>query len=188
MFQSSIAPKGNRYFNWWGVSTPSWIVPILDRPEEQSLPAFSIELVKCSRVPILDRPEGQSLRYTKTRLFSRINCSNPRSPRRAIATILFRFHCRYLRSNPRSPRRAIATRHCSLDRYQSMFQSSIAPKGNRYRGNIAFIHFVCRVPILDRPEGQSLLPDSRSLWRLFGCSNPRSPRRAIATRQFADWR
>ena len=60
-----------------------------------------------------------------------------------------------------------------------MFQSSIAPKGNRYFLDIHFFQAIL-VPILDRPERQSLpvvIGDGIG----GGRSNPRSPRKAIAT-------
>ena len=181
-FQSSIAPKGNRYAG-----------------------SYRRESAKCS--------------------------SNPRSPRRAIATRISSEVRRLRCSNPRSPRRAIATRRSQQLHYPApnLFQSSIAPKGNRYlsslevfeRVNAGFQSSIAPkgnryllttlsicidrvvVPILDRPEGQSLRKSSVSWFPHFvpildrpegqslrccptvsqvaRSSNPRSPRRAIAT-------
>ena len=85
-FQSSIDLKADRY---------CWVILY----EHQS-----------PQVPILDRPEGQSLPERWHLGVDRGKCSNPRSPRRAIATF----------GLPVGRRAA------------SAFQSSIAPKGNRY--------------------------------------------------------
>ena len=59
-FQSSIAPKNDRNSLKVKASSMTYLVPILDRPEERSqLPGK--EFVTAPRlVPILDRPEERS--------------------------------------------------------------------------------------------------------------------------------
>ena len=206
-FQSSIAPKGNRYEYKCFIAVAQSVsildrpegqslrncqqpqryqryqVSILDRPEGQSLLWYEIAInTWLLDVSILDRPEGQSLLILN--LVSLLNASfNPRSPRRAIATHKWR--------------KASSTRNVSiLDRPEGqsllrayelllltslLFQSSIAPKGNRYspslsklcegrefqssiapKGNRYLLggklaKWLNKVSILDRPEGQSLL-------------------------------
>ena len=182
MFQSSIAPKGNRYGAW--------------KPRCFSPGRFQSSIA----------PKGN--RYLPTTKGSNaIKSSNPRSPRRAIATRkLYGFESPK-RSNPRSPRRAIATgdHHGRSDAYRE-FQSSIAPKGNRYtnKGDVAQWQRSSnprspRRAIATKYRCHSSTRNWRSNPRsprraiataegfrkrsLRCCSNPRSPRRAIATRQ-----
>ena len=154
-FQSSIAPKGNRY-HYSNDERYQISVPILDRPERQSLPGSVSKINNSSAVPILDRPERQSLPTGagKTACFS---SSNPRSPRKAIATQDFGYlPDRNICSNPRSPRKAIATSWA--------MRSLSLPVGSNPRSPRKAIattqshdHFgQSSVPILDRPERQSL--------------------------------
>ena len=131
-FQSSIAPKGNRYVR-------------------------RCNSASCS-----------------------VPSSNPRSPRRAIATSTKPLSIsKPDGSNPRSPRRAIATRILDLTRTLLLFQSSIAPKGNRY------IHAIQDSSYLDgsNPRSPRRAIATKQYYRVLEsiCSNPRSPRRAIAT-------
>ena len=135
-------------------------------------------------VSILDRPEGRSLPDADVTDNSRLDAGfNPRSPRRTIATwkklLLTQ---KRLCFNPRSPRRTIATK-LSCDRLmnQTEFQSSIAPKDDRYTSVFSSNNLSEQVSILDRPEGRSLPFWSLLFSSTYKCFNPRSPRRTIAT-------
>ncbi len=129
MFQSSIAPKGNRY-------------------------NFAQNAKTKSRVPILDRPEGQSLRIC----FSfRLNIDlfqssiAPKGNRYQSAQII---RSRKPGSNPRSPRRAIATTNKRVNSTSRIeFQSSIAPKGNRYTEDTIVILFSPKFQSSIAPKG-----------------------------------
>jgi hypothetical protein len=129
-------PKGTGFYgcfliNVFRRSCP--MVPILDRPGGQSLLLSQIEQVYNNGFQSSIAPEGNRYYYLRSSrcitmgsnprsprraiatqdrsvLIKKNGCSNPRSPRRAIATptqpITFQ---QQLSSNPRSPRRAIAT-------------------------------------------------------------------------------
>ena len=108
-------------------------VPILNRPESRSLRgSFANEHLPLL-VPILDRPESRSLHHCINN-GCHINCSNPRSTRKPIATCGIYW----------------------LTGKWIWFQSSIDPKADRYGGYINYSPTTGGVPILDRPESRSL--------------------------------
>ena len=111
VFQSSIAPKGNR-------NSPRQLhqaiesVPILDRPERQSQCGWKRSIMANRGFQSSIAPKGNRNDLPGSSLFV-ILSSNPRSPRKAIA-MSSPMHSKPLRSsNPRSPRKAIAIRHYS---------------------------------------------------------------------------
>ena len=133
-------------------------VPILDRPEGRPQPETTSTPTP-GTVPILDRPEGRPQHASLIWQMGSLS-SNPRSPRRATAT-------RYpphpaLRPTlfqssiaPKGDRNGLPS---SLPTEDFLFQSSIAPKGDR---NL-IVHYTTKtglpVPILDRPEGRPQHP------------------------------
>ena len=134
-FQSSIAPKGNRNSIKSSTIPAALFVPILDRPERQSQ-SIIVDLNTIELVPILDRPERQSQFLGWMARSRLIVSSNPRSPRKAIAIRPWlRSTDRTRSSNPRSPRKAIAMVDIIAQIGDTLFQSSIAPKGNRNGGD-----------------------------------------------------
>ena len=110
------------------------------------------------QVPILDRPEGQSLPPT-LEWTSVPPGSNPRSPRRAIATLDLKRQ---------------------QQQFEEEFQSSIAPKGNRYIASPEPSDAPIKFQSSIAPKGNRYYVTLEEAVTLLG-SNPRSPRRAIAT-------
>ena len=159
MFQSSIAPKDDRY--------------LIDRrpdpnelsfnprsPRRTTATCFAKKDIFLPQVSILDRPEGRPLLSVDDDEVWCITRFNPRSPRRTTATSeIGNSLGATLSFNPRSPRRTTATDFGLglLNKARVMFQSSIAPKDDRYRLSFEELRLQIAVSILDRPEGRPLL-------------------------------